>query len=175
MPDVLAHYAIGYLVASRILRPRQAALVALASVAPDIDALLGVHRWLTHSLAPPILAALIAATALRGTRYRAPALLLIALYTLHNTLDTLTAPTPLLYPITKDAYALHITIDASIANHTTITIHTAIDATTEEINTEPQDVIEGPLVTTTGIVLAATATLAALTEHLTKPGRNKEK
>ena len=167
MPDVLAHYALSYLVASRILRPRHAALAAIAGVAPDIDALIGVHRWLTHSIAPPLLAAIIAYTTLRHTRYATPAILITALIALHNTLDTLTAPTPLLWPLTRDAYAININIDAAITHHT-ITIHTTIDTTTEQMNTESQEVIEGPLVTTTGVVLAITAVIVALTGYLAR-------
>ncbi|MEM3836258.1 hypothetical protein [Pyrobaculum sp.] len=42
MPDLLAHYAAGLLVASRFVDVRRAFLLAFL---PDVDALLGVYRW----------------------------------------------------------------------------------------------------------------------------------
>ncbi len=97
--------------------------------------------------------------------------LLLGLYTLHILLDTLTAPTPLLWPLTSTAHMLKLRIDTRIAG-TSITIQPRLETAISQMNTKPQDVVEGPLVDTTGIVLATAAAIVALIEHLRK-GRGK--
>jgi len=95
---VLTHYVASYLVARAVPRPRYAALLALVSLLPDLDALLGVHRWVTHSLPVALAVALpvLAATYVARGRYLGTATLALALYSLHVALDTLTSPTPVL-------------------------------------------------------------------------------
>ncbi|MGC8983278.1 MAG: hypothetical protein ACP5KA_05990, partial [Desulfurococcaceae archaeon] len=55
MPDLATHYALSYLVASRALSRREALLVAFIGLLPDVDALLRIHRWVTHSLVLAVL------------------------------------------------------------------------------------------------------------------------
>jgi len=50
VPDLLAHYAVSYLVASRVVGYRWAVLVAFIGLAPDLEALVEFHRWVTHSM-----------------------------------------------------------------------------------------------------------------------------
>jgi len=50
MPDTLAHYMLSYLVASRVVRLRNAVFLVLIRLLPCIDALLRIHRWIIHSL-----------------------------------------------------------------------------------------------------------------------------
>jgi hypothetical protein len=49
MPDLLTHYMASYLVARALVGPRRALLLAFVGLLPDVDALLLVHRWVTHS------------------------------------------------------------------------------------------------------------------------------
>jgi len=56
MPDLLAHYLVSYLVARTIVEPRYALIIAFVGVVADVDALLGVHRWITHSVLIVLLA-----------------------------------------------------------------------------------------------------------------------
>ena len=51
MPDILlAHYVLSYLIASRVVRPRNAVLLVLIRLLPYIDALPRIHRWIIQSL-----------------------------------------------------------------------------------------------------------------------------
>ncbi len=50
MPDLLTHYMASYLVAKALVGPRRALLLAFVGLLPDVDALLLVHRWVTHSI-----------------------------------------------------------------------------------------------------------------------------
>ena len=52
MPDLLTHYAVSYLVASRIVKPEYALFIALIGLLPDVDALLRTRRWVIHSIIP---------------------------------------------------------------------------------------------------------------------------
>ena len=49
MPDLLTHYASSVLVARTKLGLKKSLLLGLAGLLPDIDILLHVHRWVTHS------------------------------------------------------------------------------------------------------------------------------
>jgi len=78
MPDALAHYAVSYLVASRVTKHKYALFIALIGLLPDIDVLLKVHRWVTHSIVPVALIASATAVILLHTKqsylkYPAPA------------------------------------------------------------------------------------------------------
>ena len=50
MPDVLTHYALSYLVANRMVKHMYAVLFALIVLLPDVNTLLRIHKWITHSL-----------------------------------------------------------------------------------------------------------------------------
>jgi len=68
MPDILAHYALSYLVASRVAKPRYALFIALIGLLPDVDMLLRIHRWAIHSLVPVALIASVTALILLYTK-----------------------------------------------------------------------------------------------------------
>ena len=99
MPDLLAHYLVSYLIVRTIVEPRYALIIAFVGLLPDVDALLGVHRWITHSVLVALLAStpLLALTYVLGERYVKVVLLALLLYTLHLVLDLLIGPTPILY------------------------------------------------------------------------------
>ena len=71
MPDLLAHYLVGYLTARAIVESRYALIIAFVGLLPDVDALLGVHRWVTHSVLVALLAStpLLVLAYLSGGRY----------------------------------------------------------------------------------------------------------
>ncbi|RLG79467.1 MAG: hypothetical protein DRO13_06005 [Thermoprotei archaeon] len=119
MPDALAHYAISYLVASRVTKPKYALFIALIGLLPDVDVLLRIHRWVTHSLVPVALAASATAVILLYTKrsYLKHLALATTLYTLHIALDIFVAPTPLLWPLTNQAYMLETGIYGAITTN----------------------------------------------------------
>ena len=103
MPDTLAHYALSYLVASRMVKPRYAVLFAPIGLLPDVDTVLRIHRWITHSLVLVMTVILVASIPLLYMNYKYLEYLVLTptLYILHIVLDTFTASTPILWPITK--------------------------------------------------------------------------
>ncbi len=118
MPDLVAHYVASYLVARQVVRGRLRALaIALAGLAPDVDALLRMHRWFTHSLLmiAPILAAYAALRLLGRRGWARVALLVAALYALHIAMDIFTAPVPLLWPLSSECVGIHLSIEGVVA------------------------------------------------------------
>ena len=151
MPDALAHYAVSYLVASRVTKPKYALFIALIGLLPDIDVLLRVHRWVTHSIVPVALIASATTVILLHTKrnYLKYLALAITLYTLHIVLDTFVAPTPLLWPLTNQAYMLEIGINGIVATNG-IDITPQVNVVVEQVDFTSRPVIEGPIVSSIG-------------------------
>jgi len=157
MPDLITHYVSSYLVARSALRPRYAALLALAGLLPDIDVLLRVHRWVTHS----VLVALLTATPIllfirvkRREFFRFAALALLT-YVLHIALDLFTAPTPALWPLYSSVW-----VRVGLAGALTVSglaVYPEVEVVTGPADFTPREVIEGPLITETGLALAIVA------------------
>jgi len=165
MPDLLAHYASSVLVARVRVDTRIALLVGLVGLIPDIDALLRIHRWITHSL---VLVALFTTPLVilvywRGRRYFGLALTILLIYTLHLLLDIFTGPTPILYPL---ADSIWIKIQVNGASTTTgIAINPSITVATMKPDFTRREIVEGPLVTETGAIIAAVTAVILLLEY----------
>ncbi|MFZ8793315.1 MAG: hypothetical protein ACO2O2_05450 [Acidilobaceae archaeon] len=96
MPDLLAHFASSVLVTRVRVDTRVALLVGLVGLISDVDALLRIPRWITHSLVLVVLFAtpLVVIVYWRGKRCFGLALATLLIYTLHLLLDVFTGPTP---------------------------------------------------------------------------------
>jgi len=163
MPDLLTHYATSLLIATRALPLRHAALLALAGLLPDIDALLKIHRSATHSLLLVATAAIAIPALKRHAKYAALAL---AIYALHIVLDVFTAPTPALWPLVEESYAITIKVDGTVADKIAIAPHVEINA--EPTHFTQVQAVEGPVVSTTGIITATTTAVLLATEHINR-------
>jgi len=159
----VTHYVSSYLVARAALRPRYAALLALIGLLPDIDALVRIHRWVTHSVPMALLVAvpvlLFMHVKLRKfSRFAALALLI---YVLHIVLDMFTAPTPALWPLYSSVW-----VRVELAGALTVgglAVYPEVEVVTRPADFMPREVIEGPLITETGLALAiVTAILTVL-------------
>ncbi len=172
MPDALAHYAVSYLVASRVTKYKYALFIALIGLLPDIDVILRVHRWVTHSLIPVALVASATTVILLHTKrnYLKYLALAIILYTLHIVLDTFIAPTPLLWPLTNQAYMLQAGIDGIITTNS-IDITPQINIVVEHADLTQRPAIEGPIISPTGLIIAIGVVAVLLTEYLAKSMR----
>jgi membrane-bound metal-dependent hydrolase YbcI (DUF457 family) len=165
MPDALTHYASSYLVPRAALKPKQAALAALAGLLPDLDALLRIHRWATHSLVLALAAAapILLALRLAKNRHLHAAALVAALYALHITLDALTSPTPALWPL---APSLQVKIEVNGRMSTrgpALAASAAVATSPTDFTRKPY--VEGPLMSETGLALAATTLAVTAAER----------
>ena len=169
VPDLLTHYAFSLLLASRQIRLRQAILIAIIGILPDVDVLLRIHRWLTHSLIITLIPMLIAV--ILSKKYR-PKLqkhltLVSTIYTLHIVMDIFTAPTPFLWPIVDQAYMLNIRL-SSIVSQNNIAIASQISVYSEIIDFIPQPLTGGPLISATGVIVAIGTVTMILIEYISK-------
>ncbi|MDT7890076.1 MAG: metal-dependent hydrolase [Desulfurococcales archaeon] len=167
MPDLLTHYAVSALISSRAYNIRRSAIIALAGLLPDIDALLRIHRWATHSLILAIAmgAVLASMLTLLGRKSLKILYLSMALYITHIIMDIFTAPTPLLWPLTGDAYAISLEVDGSVSGRG-ITVIPLIELSREGVNFTQREMIEGPIVSPTGVIISIASIAAIAAERI---------
>ena len=175
MPDVLTHFITSYVIASRIAGYRRAVLLCLFGLLPDIDVFLGMHRWCTHSI---VIATLIA-TPLIGViwLFRSRKLVRIAiaaylLYAIHIVLDLFTAPTPLLWPAYWEAYMISIEVVGFIEPGAEIGIVPHVELYSEPVKFVMHRV-EGPIVSTPGVLIAIALTSLLLIDRIDVPNRGQ--
>ncbi len=167
MPDLLAHYAVSFLVASRFFRFRVSAVIALLGLLPDVDALLMIHRWITHSFIPVFAFGVI--VFIVTARFSRPSLAYVAvalsLYSIHIIMDVFTAPTPVLWPLIGSSYFVNVNVNG-ILSHDGAALVPAIS-----IESTPPDFtrrlsIEGPIISEYGILVALASATVILAELL---------
>ena len=111
--EPLVHYVLPLTALMLVgVKPRTAAILALLGVIPDIDALMLIHRSISHSI---VIMGLINAPLYLIAKHRYPDLqhnLLQAFLVLvsHPILD-LEAMTPILWPITSNSYMLRLSLN----------------------------------------------------------------
>jgi len=167
MPDLLTHYVISYLIASRLFRPKYALIIAVAGLLPDVDALFRLHRWFTHSIVITAVV-VIAITLITYTAHRkllAPILTVSTLYLLHIIMDLFTAPTPILWPVISKQYMINAGLNGIIStNEVGMKPYTKI--TVSEVDFIPKTSIDGPIISTTGIIISLGAIALILAENI---------
>jgi membrane-bound metal-dependent hydrolase YbcI (DUF457 family) len=157
MPDLLTHYMASYLIAKALVGPRRALLLAFVGLLPDVDALLLVHRWVTHSIPVVLLAStpLLALTYAERREYVGVTVLAVLLYTLHIVMDLLTGLTPALWPLTP-ALAVNIEVNG-VYGVNGVRVTPGFEVVVEPVDFARRDLVEGPLVSETGLVLLVVA------------------
>jgi len=172
MPDLLTHYASSVLVARTRQGLKKSLLLGLVGLLPDIDILLHVHRWVTHSF---ILAIAVATPLLTLTyKYRRSfeaAALAATIYLLHLVLDLFTGPTPILYPLADSLY-IKLEVNGQYSD-TGIALTPRATVETWKPDFTPQPAVEGPIASQAGIILAIVTTLALVLNHLSEKRHTK--
>jgi membrane-bound metal-dependent hydrolase YbcI (DUF457 family) len=157
-----------YLIAKALVGPRRALLLALVGLLPDVDALLLVHRWVTHSIPVELLAStpLLALTYTYRRGYFGVAVLAVLLYTLHIVMDLLTGLTPALWPL---APALAVDIEVKGAYSVNgVRVTPGFKVVVEPVDFARRDSVEGPLVSEMGLMLALVVALISLVEYTSR-------
>ncbi len=171
MPDLLTHYMASYLVARALVGPRRALLLAFVGLLPDVDALLLVHRWVTHSVPVALLAStpLLALTYTYRRGYFGVVVLAVLLYTLHIAMDLLTGLTPALWPLAP-ALALNIGVNG-VYGVDGVKVTPGFEVVVGPVDFARRGSVEGPLVSETGLMLALIVALISLAEYYSSKGR----
>jgi hypothetical protein len=168
MPDLLTHYMASYLVARALVGPRRALLLAFVGLLPDVDALLLVHRWVTHSIPVALLAStpLLALTYSYKRGYVGVAVLAVLLYTLHVVMDLLTGLTPALWPLAP-ALAVNIEVNG-VYGVDGVRVTPGFEVVVGPVDFARRDSVEGPLVSETGLMLVLLVALISLIEYASR-------
>ncbi|MFZ8790110.1 MAG: metal-dependent hydrolase [Acidilobaceae archaeon] len=168
MPDLLTHYMVSYLVARALVEPRRALLLALVGLLPDVDALLLVHRWVTHSIPVALLASapLLALTYAYRREYFGVAVLAVLLYTTHVVMDVFTGLTPIMWPLAP-AIAVNIEVNG-VYGVDGIRVTPGFEVVVGPVDFARRDSVEGPLVSETGLMLALVVALISLVEYTSR-------
>jgi membrane-bound metal-dependent hydrolase YbcI (DUF457 family) len=160
-----------YLVARALVRSRRALLLAFVGLLPDVDALLLVHRWVTHSIPVALLALapLLALTYAYRRGYVGVAVLAVLLYTLHIVMDVFTGLTPALWPLTP-ALAVNIEVNGAYSVNG-VRVAPGFEVVVGPVDFARRDSVEGPLVSERGLVLALIVALISLAEYYASKSR----
>jgi len=164
MPDLLTHYMASYLVARALVEPRRALLLAFVGLLPDVDALLLVHRWVTHSIPVALLALtpLLALTYAYRRGYVGVAVLAVLLYIVHVVMDVFTGLTPIMWPLAP-ALAVNIGVNG-VYGVDGVRVTPGFEIIVGPVDFARRDSVEGPLVSETGLMLALVVALISLIE-----------
>lgn len=141
------------LVASRFVDANRAFLLAFL---PDVDALLGVYRWVTHSL-------VLTAPLLWAAFRRRVFVLGVLLYMLHIVMDVFTAPTPVLWPVSSVACQLRVDVEG-FSDGRYIGVVPALGIVAEPADFSFGKMVEGTVVAPKGTVLALLVVFILLAE-----------
>jgi membrane-bound metal-dependent hydrolase YbcI (DUF457 family) len=168
MPDLLTHYIASYLVARALIEPRRALLLAFVGLLPDVDALLLVHRWVTHSIPVALLASapLLALTYAYRRGYFGVVVLAVLLYTMHVVMDVFTGLTPIMWPLAP-ALAVNIEVNGAYSVNG-VRVTPGFEVVVGPVDFARRDSVEGPLVSETGLMLALVVALISLVEYTSR-------
>jgi membrane-bound metal-dependent hydrolase YbcI (DUF457 family) len=168
MPDLLTHYIASYLVARALIEPRRALLLAFVGLLPDVDALLLVHRWVTHSIPVALLASapLLALTYTYRREYFGVVVLAVLLYTTHVVMDVFTGLTPIMWPLAP-ALAVNIEVNGAYSVNG-VRVTPGFEVVVGPVDFARRDSVEGPLVSETGLMLALVVALISLVEYTSR-------
>ena len=140
-------------------------MVGLIALVPDLDALLHVHRSVTHSI---IILSIVGLTALMIVKRVGRPMRLAVASTLgllsHPLLDTFQSPTPILYPLSR--YSYHISPTFMVKISEAITPQPAIKVVSEPTRFTYFKSMDAPIFTDTGFIISLLLIIVPLIHSL---------
>ena len=132
---------------------RRALFASSIALLPDLDALVHVHRSMSHSILFLTAITLPALVLAWGTKYRVYVILAAAGLLSHVLLDAFSGYTPILWPVYGQTVWLVVASEAHIGSTLTITFHAAV--LTEPIRFEPFTALDAPIFSSQGLIASA--------------------
>ena len=162
MPELLLHFSIPFALAKTKFSVKESIIIGLAALLPDLDALLHVHRWATHSLillsiafTPPI------ALAYKLNHKHLKLLLASYLAALsHIAMDAFQTYTPILHPAIDQSVWLKVEGNVTIAS--TITPKLAATILTAQTNFKKFSALDAPIFTSEGLIISLILTITPI-------------
>jgi glycosyltransferase involved in cell wall biosynthesis len=153
MPELLLHFSIPFSLVAPVLGIKRALLAGFIAILPDIDALMYVHRSLTHSIPlltiPVILLMLVSWKAGKGLRTIAACSLSLLS---HPILDLFQSPTPVLYPLSQYSYHLSVKMNTLISEK--IIPEVSVRVNFETTNFSRFQTFDAPIFTDVGFIIS---------------------
>jgi membrane-bound metal-dependent hydrolase YbcI (DUF457 family) len=135
------------------VKPHKAAPLAVLGVLPDLDALLLLHRSLSHSAVILSLAwAPILAFAYFRPEYRKTAALALLVLLSHPVLDMMGSSTPILWPLLDTSIHLKLSLNGKIGDGVSLSPHLEVQRTATVF--EQVASIDYPLFTGEGLMIS---------------------
>jgi len=154
MPELLVHFAVPFTLTSPILGVRKALIVGLVALIPDIDALLHIHRSITHSLiftlaiGIPILAIILLVKPKLASLTLASLLSVLS----HLILDFTQTYTPILYPLIQSS--INLDVKGGVIIGSSINPYININVNMKPVDFTPFTSLDAPLFTSDGLALS---------------------
>jgi hypothetical protein len=143
-------------------KPKEALITSLIAMLPDLDALLRVHRSITHSLIVDLALSGIALIIIKIAKPKYFGLGIVATLALlsHIFLDLFTTYTPIFWPLSNQS--IFITADSNALISHTITTNFILNVYTTPTKFAQFESLDAPIFTSQGIAISAVL-LAAIT------------
>ncbi len=159
MPEVALHFAVTFALTAPVLGLRKAGIVSFIALLPDLDFLFYVHRSFSHSIVILLVGSLVVVSFVRKFRPSLSSLTLAACLGLigHSIMDVFSGPTPLLWPLVKEAVSVDFTLGLVSGESFRFSWAAAVKWFPESSSIMPvaQSVMVGPIFTSEGFVGSA--------------------
>ena len=153
MVEPLLHFAVPFAALTALgIKPKRAFLLSLFALLPDLDILINIHRFCSHSLIP--LLAITIPLILIAVKFNFQRTLSLAIfaYVSHLFLDLFTGYTPILWPLYSQDLWINLNLFAHLASTPTYTLQATIQ--TQPTTFTKFTNLDAPLFTSTGIAIS---------------------
>jgi membrane-bound metal-dependent hydrolase YbcI (DUF457 family) len=167
MPELLLHFAIPFSISAPIVGVRRAIVVGIVGMLPDVDALLHVHRSMTHSI---IILTILSLIPLYITSFKLKekslALLSLLSLTTHPIMDMFQTYTPIIYPISNSS--LQVSVKGDVLISQSITPYIQFQITSTQTNFQNFSVMDAPIFTSEGFIISLLLVAVPILSNLFK-------
>ncbi len=166
MSELLLHLVIPFAVVSYFRGWKIALLASAAALLPDLDALLFVHRSMTHSIVVVGLASAILLISIRflNRAYLGLGFSVVSGLVSHLALDLFTAYTPILWPVVQDSFKLSFAGSVRISSVPSLSFSAGVRSASTTFYVF--DALDGPIFTSEGLVVASILFFGAILSHI---------
>ncbi|MBS7644127.1 metal-dependent hydrolase [Candidatus Bathyarchaeota archaeon] len=171
MSELLLHFAVPFAVFSYFRRPKEAFLLSLVALLPDLDVLIGIHRSWTHSVIVVLAFCGVALLLVRVLRPKLLGLGFLAVLALisHLLLDLFTTYTPLLWPLISQSFFVSFNLGVRMGE--SMRVYVLPKVLVMPTSFAHFQYLDAPVFTSEGFVVAVILISSALLSRCLKPSK----
>lgn len=154
MSELLIHFTVPFALTSPILGVKKALVVGFIALLPDVDALLHVHRSITHSLILTIIIAIPVVATVASIKPKLASLGVASFLAVlsHLVLDVFQTYTPILYPLTQQS--IHVDVNGGVIIGSGLNPYIKADIHTTPTDFTPFTQLDAPIFTSEGLAIS---------------------